>query len=96
MSTLDTLIYDSERLACTDEEKVACLETVKKLARLCKFFRRNGLLAAYDLTEKKNDPFLSACLFEFGEATGCDNARSALSGYSALIWRRETTGAARS
>ena len=73
MTTLDTLIYDSERLSCTDEEKEACLETVRKLARLCKFFRRNGLLAAYDLAEKENNPFLSACLFEFGEAAGDDN-----------------------
>ena len=78
MTTLDTLIYDSERLSCTDEEKEACLETVRKLARLCKFFRRNGLLAAYDLAEKEDDPFLSTCLFEFGEATGCDNAQECL------------------
>lgn len=73
MTLLDTLIYDPERLSCTGEEKEACLETVRKLARLCKFFRRNGLLAAFDLAEKEDDPFLSACLFEFGEVTGCDN-----------------------
>lgn len=70
MNILDALIYDPERLACTDEEKDACLETMRKLARLCKFFRRNGLLAAYDLAEAEDDPFLSACLFEFGEAVG--------------------------
>lgn len=68
MSLLDTLLYDPQRLVCTDEEKEACLETVRKLARLSKFFRRNGLLAAYDLSETEDDPFLSACLFEFGEA----------------------------
>ena len=73
MTVLDRLIYDPERLACTGEEKDACLETVRKLARLCKFFRRNGLLAAYDLAEKEDDPFLSACLFEFGEVAGDDN-----------------------
>lgn len=73
MTVLDRLIYDPERLACTGEEKEACLETVRKLARLCKFFRRNGLLAACDLAEKEDDPFLSACLFEFGEAAGDDN-----------------------
>lgn len=71
---LDTLIYDSERLACSAEEKEACLETVRKLARLCKFFRKNGLLAAYDLAEKENDPFSRTCLFEFGEVVGEDNA----------------------
>lgn len=70
MSILDSLVYDPQRLACTDEEKEACLETVRKLARLGKFFRRNGLLAAYDLSETEDDPFLSACLFEFGEAVG--------------------------
>ena len=73
MTVLDRLIYDPERLACTGEEKEACLETVRKLARLCKFFRRNGLLAACDLAEKEDDPFLSACLFEFGEVVGDDN-----------------------
>lgn len=73
MTVLDRLIYNPERLACTVEEKDACLETVRKLARLCKFFRRNGLLAAYDLAEKEDDPFLSACLFEFGEGAGDDN-----------------------
>lgn len=73
MTVLDRLIYDPERLACTGEEKEACLETMRKLAQLCKFFRRNGLLAACDLAEKEVDPFLSACLFEFGEAAGDDN-----------------------
>lgn len=68
MRTLDTLIYDPSRLACTDEEKEACLETVRKLARLCRFFRRNGLLAAGDLAEREEDPFLRVCLLELGEA----------------------------
>ena len=78
MSILDTLIYDPERLACTDAEKDACLETVRKLARLCRFFRRNGLLAAYDLAEREDDPFLCACLFEFGEAVGDDGGTERL------------------
>lgn len=78
MTVLDRLIYDPERLACTGEEKEACLDTVRKLARLCKFFRRNGLLAACDLAEKEDDPFLSACLFEFGEVAGDDNAMERL------------------
>lgn len=71
---LDALIYDPERLACSAEEKEACLETVRKLARLCEFFRKNGPLAVYGLAEEESDPFFRACLFEFGEATGTDNA----------------------
>lgn len=72
---LDTLIYDPERLACSAEEKEACLETVRKLARLCEFFRKNGLLAVYDLAEEESDPFLRTCLLEFDEAVGDDGAK---------------------
>lgn len=72
MTVLDTLIYDPERLVCSEEEKEACLETVRKLARLGKFIRRNGPLAVVDLAEEESDPFLRTCLFEFGEL-GCDD-----------------------
>lgn len=72
---LDTLIYDPERLACSAEEKETCLETVRKLTRLCVFFRKNGLLAASALAEEESDPFLRACLLEFEEAVGDDGAR---------------------
>lgn len=71
---LDTLIYDPERLACSEEEKEVCLETVRKLARLCSFFRKNGLLAAEDLAGEESDLFLRACLLEFGEVVGDDDA----------------------
>lgn len=71
---LDTLIYDSERLFCSADEKEACLETLKKLARLSGFFRKNGLLAAEDLAWEESDPFLQVCLFEFGEVAGLDDA----------------------
>ena len=64
---LDILIYDSERLACTDEEKDACLETVKKLARLCPQMRREGMLIVLTLAESEPDPFYRNCLLEFGE-----------------------------
>lgn len=74
MRILDFLIYQPDRLACTAEEKEACLETVRKLARLSRDFRREGLLFAYDLAEREGDPFLRACLFEFGEAVGCEDA----------------------
>jgi len=43
MSILDSLIYDPERLACTDEKKDACLETVAKLARIWGAIRREGV-----------------------------------------------------
>lgn len=71
---LDALIYDPERLDCSAEEKESCLETVRKLARLCRFFRKNGLLAVYDLAEEESELFLRACLFEPGEVAGTDNA----------------------
>lgn len=66
---LDTLIYDPERLACSAEEKEACLETVRKLVQLCKYIRRNGLLSASLFVEKedKNEVFFRACLLEFEE-----------------------------
>jgi len=64
---MDTLIYDPERLACTAEEKEACLETVAKLARLCKYTRREGQTVVYDLAEKESDPFFRACLLEYGD-----------------------------
>ena len=76
MSTLDTLIYDPERLTCTDAEKDACLETVKKLARLWLAVRREGYLVVITLAAMSRN-------------------RRIWSGYSAPIWRRETTGAAR-
>ena len=64
---LDTLIYDPNRLACTDEEKDACLETVKKLARLCPQMRREGMLVVLTLAESETDPFYRSCLLEFGK-----------------------------
>lgn len=67
MTLLDTLIYDAERLPCAPEEKEACLETVRKLARLSKWIRRNGPLAVGSLAEQEEDPFFRACLLEFGE-----------------------------
>lgn len=62
---LDDLIYDPERLACTGQEKDACLETVRKLIRLCHEIRRNGVLVADMLAETEPDPFFRACLREF-------------------------------
>ena len=56
MNRLDYLVYSPERLACTKQEKDACLETVRKLIRLCYEIRRNGVLAAGILTEKEQDP----------------------------------------
>ncbi len=64
---MDTLIYDPERLACTAEEKEACLETVAKLARLCKYTRREGQTVVYELAEKESDPFFRTCLLEYGD-----------------------------
>lgn len=65
MSRLDHLIYNSERLACTEQEKDACLETVRKLVRLCFELRRNGVLVAGILAETEPAPFFRACLREF-------------------------------
>lgn len=67
MSILDTLIYDPERLACRNEERDACLETVKKLARLWKEVRRDGPLVVLTLAESEEDPFFRACLMESGD-----------------------------
>jgi len=64
---MDTLIYDPERLACSAEEKEACLETVAKLARLCRYTRREGQTVVYELAEKESDPFFRTCLLEYGD-----------------------------
>ena len=69
MSTLDTLIYDPERLTCTDAEKDACLETVKKLARLWLAVRREGYLVVITLAETEKDPFFRTCLMESGDVS---------------------------
>lgn len=65
MNRLDYLVYDSGRLACTEQEKDACLETVRKLIWLCFELRRNGVLVASILAETEPDPFFRACLREF-------------------------------
>jgi len=65
MTRLDYLVYNPERLACTEQEKDACLETVRKLVRFCYELRRNGLLVASTLAEEEKDPFFRACLLEF-------------------------------
>jgi len=64
MDRLDYLVYDPERLACTGEEKDACLETVRKLVRLGYELRREGLLFVLSLAKTEQDPFLRACLLE--------------------------------
>lgn len=64
MNRLDYLVYNPERLACTEAEKDACLETVRKLVRLCYEIRRNGVLVAGTLAETEPDPFFRACLLE--------------------------------
>lgn len=65
MDRLDHLVYDPGRLVCTEREKDACLETVRKLVRLCFELRRNGVLVAGILAETEPDPFFRACLLEF-------------------------------
>lgn len=65
MNRLDYLVYNPERLACTEQEKDTCLETVRKLIRLCYEIRRNGVLVAGTLAETEPDPFFRACLREF-------------------------------
>jgi len=67
ISILDSMIYDAERLACTDQEKDACLETVAKLARIWGDIRREGMLVFISLAEEERDPFFRACLLEFDE-----------------------------
>ena len=62
MNCLDVLIDDSERLACSAQEKAACLETVGKLARLWYQIRQDGLLVVLTLAEGENDPFFRTCL----------------------------------
>ncbi len=64
MNLLDYLVYNPERLACTVQEKDACLETVRKLVRLCYEIRQNGILVAGVLSKKEEDPFFRACLLE--------------------------------
>lgn len=70
MSSLDNLIYDPERLVCTDQEKDVCLETVRKLIRLSYEIRRNGVLVAGTLAETEPDPFFRAGLLEMGFEEG--------------------------
>lgn len=68
---LDYVVYDPERLACTGQEKEACLETVRKLIRLCYEIRRNGVLTAGILAETEPDPFFRICLLELECDEGC-------------------------
>jgi len=67
MRLLDSVIYNSERLACTNQEKDACLQTVKKLARLWDEIRREGVLVVLSWAETEEDAFFRTCLLEFGE-----------------------------
>lgn len=83
MSTLDTLIYDPERLSCTDAEKDACLETVKKLARLWLAVRREGCLVVITLAETEKDPFFRACLMESGDVTETEDLERVFCAYLA-------------
>ncbi len=77
---MDTLIYDPERLACLAEEKEACLETVAKLARLCKYTRRDAQTVVYELAKKESNPFFRTCLLEYGDVwqLGVDNGAEVL------------------
>jgi len=61
------MICDPERLACTGREKDACLETMRKLARLWAEVCRDGILVVLTLAETEEDPFFRACLLEVGE-----------------------------
>lgn len=64
MDRLDYLAYNPERLACTGQEKDACLETVRKLVRLCYEIRRNGVLVVSTVAKTEQDPFFRACMLE--------------------------------
>ena len=65
--TMENMEYYTQRLQCSDEEKVDCLETVAKLYRLRWHLRENGALAAGVLAEEEADPFCRACLMEIGD-----------------------------
>ena len=71
---MENMEYYTQRLQCSDEEKVDCLETVAKLYRLRWYLRENGALAAGVLAEEeaeacpvcgepcgKSDKFCRAC-----------------------------------
>ena len=64
---MENMEYYTQRLQCSDEEKVDCLETVAKLYRLRWYLRENGALAAGVLAEEEADPFFRACLMEIGD-----------------------------
>ena len=64
---MENMEYYTQRLQCSDEEKVDCLETVAKLYRLRWHLRENGALAAGVLAEEEADPFFRACLIEIGD-----------------------------
>lgn len=64
---MENMEYYTRRLQCSDEEKDACLETVAKLYRLCRYLRKHGFLAAAELAEKEEDAFFRACLLDLSE-----------------------------
>lgn len=52
--------YFSERIQCTDAEKVECLDTVKEIVRVCETVYKKGVLELENF-HSDND-FLSECI----------------------------------
>lgn len=74
MSIMDILLYDPGRLACTEEEKDACLETVTALLHFWTDVRENGILSlGGSRAEQDPNPFFRACLRDAIEWIDSDN-----------------------
>jgi len=69
--------YYTERLRCTEEEKLECLETVRQLAGINEVARKDGLLSLEDYAKRIDDPFFRECLQYIIDAYGPDEVREA-------------------
>jgi hypothetical protein len=80
---MEDMSYLTFRLKCSHEEKIECLQTVRKLSRILNIARADGFLALEPFAEQEADSFLKACLLDVLDGLDGDGLKELFCGYLA-------------
>ena len=66
------LLYFTTRLQCSREEKIECLQTMKKMSNVLVISRQKSFLAVEELLEGETDPLIKACINDVLDCSDSD------------------------
>lgn len=78
---MKNLFYSLERLTCSREEKIECLETMRKLSNFMIVGRREGFLALEYFWEEETNPLIKACLMDIMDGLDSGQLEQCFRGY---------------